>query len=1121
MWIVRLALRRPYTIAVLCLGIVLFGGLAIARSKVDVLPSVDIPVVVVVWAYPGLIPEEMEKRVIFLTERALSTTISDIERLDSQSISGIGVVKIYFHPDVEIGGAIAQVTSVCNTILRLMPPGMTPPNVLQFNASNVPVAQLTLSGEGLGEQELFDYGLNVLRLRLFTIPGLATPAPYGGRQKQVMVDIDPGRLAATGLSPQDVVNALTAQNVILPAGSARLGSSELDVQLNNSPLQVAEFNQLPVREVNGRLVRMGDVANVHQGYAVQQNVVHVDGRRSTYLALLRKAGSSTLAVVDSVKDMLPALQRSAPQGLKLELDFDQSQFVRASVHEVLREALLAAALVSLMILFFLGSWRGMVIVCSSIPIAILVSIVGLFLGGQTMNLMTLGGLALAIGMLVDDATVEVENIHRNSAIPGEDGQPRHLTRVVLDSAHQIAVPALAATLTICIVFFPVVLLTGPARFLFRPLALAVVLAMLASYLLSRTLVPTLARMLMEREHAHIAGGRQVSEHAGPVARFAARFNARRDRLFDRFQAGYGAVLAVVLAHRVRVGVAALLLLLTGLSLARVVGLDFFPQVDTGQMRLHYRAPRGTRVELTERQVLEVERAVRELARGEVASVVDNIGIPISYNLAFVQTSNAGGEDAEIRISLRPGHEPSGRLMDRIRRELPARFPGAQLWFEPADVVSQVLSFGLPAQLEAEVVGRDPEAALRTAQEVAAAVRRVPGAVDVHLAQVFDRPALGVEVDRQQAEQLGLSERDVASSLLTSLSSSTLSAPSFWVDPRTGVNYTVAVQTPIDRIRDTGDLLGTPLSAGSGSGGSGSAGALGGSSGAGGGAPADATPPGGVTAPYLGAISALRARTSRTAIAHDTVQPVVEVQLAASDRDLGAVASEIQASVDRVKLPPGISVKLRGQSESMFQAFGRLGLGLVLAVALVYLLLAVLFQSWADPLIIVMAVPGALVGILWMLSLTGTTLNVESFMGAIMAVGIATSNSILLVSFANDYRAAAEKDPGPLEAVLEAGRTRLRPVLMTALAMILGMLPMAIGMGEGGEQNAPLGRAVIGGLLAATFSTLFLVPVAYTFLRRKAPRKHELDVTFAAEAGEAPPRSSVPGGTGPAPAPAGS
>jgi multidrug efflux pump subunit AcrB len=1089
-WIVRLALRRPYTVATLCLAIALFGALSISRMRVDVLPSVDIPVVVVVWNYPGLIAEEMEKRVIFITERALSTTVNDIERIESQSVPGTGIVKVYFQPEAQISAAIAQVSALCQTILRVLPPGITAPAILQFNASNVPVAQLTVSGPGAGEQDLFDYGLNVLRLRLFTIPGLSTPAPYGGRQKQVMVDIDPARLAATGLSPQDVVNAVTGQNVILPAGSARMGSTEYDVQLNNSPDDIRGFDEMPLREVGGRLVRVGDVAHVHEGYAIQSNIVHVDGRRATYLAILRKAGSSTIAVVDAVREMLPALQKAAPQGMELKIDFDQSTFVRASVHEVLREALLAAALVSLMILFFLGSWRSTVIVCSSIPIAILVAIVGLFLAGHTLNLMTLGGLALAIGMLVDDATVEVENIHRNMHIPGEDGKPRHLTRVVLDSAQQIAVPALAATLTICIVFFPVVLLSGPARFLFRPLALAVVLAMIASYLLSRTLVPSLARKLLEHSHEHeVVEGQKPPQGAG----WAHRFGAWRDRHFDRLRDAYGAALAAVLAHRGRVAIAALVVAASGFLLARVVGLDFFPAVDTGQMRLHYRAPPGTRIEVTEQHVMDIERAIREVAGHDVQGVVDNIGLPTFYNLGFVQTSSAGGEDAEIRISLREGHQPTERVMEKLRSELPRRFVG-QFWFEPADVVTQVLSFGLPAQLEAEVLSRDPAAALTAAQQVVAAARRVPGAVDAHVAQVYDRPALRVDVDRQQAQALGLAERDVAASLLTSLSSSTLSAPSFWVNPQTGINYTVAVQTPQERLRDAGDLLATPLSAGA------PAAAAAGASGAGPNLGPNASP---AASPYLGSLSTLHARTTRAYIAHDTVQPIVEVQLAAQGRDLGAVANDVERAISELKLPQGVTVKLRGQSESMFTAFGRLGLGLFLAIALVYLLLVVLFQSWTDPFIIIVAVPGALVGILWMLAVTGTTLNVESFMGAIMAVGIATSNSILLVSFANDHRAEAEKDPGPLEAMREAGRTRLRPVLMTALAMILGMLPMALGLGEGGEQNAPLGRAVIGGLLAATFTTLFLVPLAYTALRRRMPTKHVLDVTFAQELGEAP------------------
>ncbi len=1092
MWIVRLALRRPYTVATLCIAIAIFGALSLARLRVDVLPSVDIPVVVIVWNYPGLIAEEMEKRVIYLTERALSTTVNDIERIESQSVDGTGLVKVYFQPETQIAGALAQVSALCQTILRAMPPGITPPAILQFNASNVPVAQLTVSGPGVGEQDLYDYGLNFLRLRLFTIQGLSTPAPYGGRQKQVMVDVDPSRLAATGLSPQDVVNAVTGQNVILPAGSARLGPSEYDVELNASPLDVTQFDDLPLRDVGGRLVRLGDVAHVHQGYAVQTNVVHVDGRRATYLAVLRKAGSSTLAVVDAVRELLPSLRKAAPPGIELKIDFDQSTFVRAAVREVLREGLLAAALVSLMILFFLGSWRSTLVVCSSIPIAILVAIVGLFLVGDTLNLMTLGGLALAIGMLVDDATVEVENIHRNMQVTGEDGRPHHLSRVVLDSAQQIAVPALAATLTICIVFFPVVLLTGPARFLFRPLALSVVLAMLASYLLSRTLVPSLARKLLEPVHEqHASTERSGSQPEGP----AARLGRWRDRNFDRLREGYDAALGAVLAHRGRVGVAVVVLLATGALLARVVGLDFFPAVDTGQMRLHYRAPPGTRIELTEQRVIAVEHAIRELAGGDVESIVDTIGLPTYFNLGFVQTSNAGGEDAEIRVSLRPGHASTARLMERLRAELPERFVGASFWFEPADVVTQVLSFGLPAQLEVELLARDGPAALAAAQRVVAAVRRIPGAVDMRIAQVFDRPALGVDVDRQQAVALGLTERDVASSLLTSLSSSTLSAPSFWVDPKSGVNYTVAVQTPPERLRDTGDLLATPLSPGS-------------SLTAGGGA-ATPAPLGSPAAPYLGAISVLRPTTSRAYIAHRTVQPIVEVQLAAEGRDLGAVASELQRALDGLQLPNGVTARLVGQSESMFTAFGRLGLGLVLAVALVYLLLVVLFQSWTDPFIIIVAVPGALVGILWMLALTGTTLNVESFMGAIMAVGIATSNSILLVSFANDYRAAAERDPGPIEAIRAAGRTRLRPVLMTALAMILGMLPMALALGEGGEQNAPLGRAVIGGLLAATFTTLFLVPLAYTLLRRRPPTKHALDVTFARELGELAAPSPAP------------
>jgi CzcA family heavy metal efflux pump len=1061
MWIVKLALRRPYTVATLCLVIALMGGLSLFKLKTDVLPAIDIPVVIVVWSYPGLTPDEMEKRVITLTERAFSTTVADIEKLESQSINGVGIVKVYFQQGTNIGGAIAQISAVCNAVLRSMPPGITPPFILQFNASNVPVAQLTLSGEqGASEQQLFDYGLNQLRLRLFTVPGLATPAPYGGRQRQVVVDIDPRKLAAQGLSPQDVVDAINRNNVILPAGTARIGQREWDVQMNASPVQIAEFNELPIRNVGNRVVLMRDVANVHDGYATQANIVRVDGRRATFLNILKKADASTLTVVDTVRDMLPSLQKAAPSGVELKLEFDQSEFVRAAVHEVLREGLLAAVLVSLMILFFLGSWRSTLIVLSSIPIAILVSVVGLFLCGQTLNLMTLGGLALAIGMLVDDATVEVENIHRNRSMGGKG-----LTRAILDGAHQIAIPALAATLTICIVFFPVVLLTGASKFLFVPLALAVVFAMLASYLLSRTLVPTLARMLLEKDNLHEKGTSR-----------AHRFNEWRDKHFDKLRDKYAAALQTALEHGKLVFGAMALLVVCAVALAFGVGLDFFPTVDTGMMRLHYRAPIGTRIESAELYVDQVDKKIREVVPAEeIESITDNLGVPINYNLGFVQTDNAAGNDAEIRVQLKKKHRPTAEYQDKLREALPKNFPGSTFYFLSADIVSQVLNFGLASAIDVEVLARNkPEEQRQAVQKVFAAVQGVPGAVDVHVTQALDHPALKVNVDRQAAVALGLTERDVANSLLTSLSSSALTAPSFWVDPKTGVNYNVIVQTPLPQVATVDDLYSTPIT------------------------PQGGTPQGRAgNSPFLGSIAQIETTQDKASISHDTVQPVVEIQASVAHRDLGATAAAVQKAVDKLDLPDGVTVKVRGQAESMNAAFSNMGLGMLLALGLVYLLLVILFQSWLDPLIIAVAVPGALVGVLWMLAITGTTLNVESMMGAIMAIGIATSNSILLVSFANDRRAEAP-EISPLQAMMDAGRTRLRPVLMTALAMILGMLPMALGLGEGGEQNAPLGRAVIGGLLVATFVTLFFVPVTYSALRKKMPRKQELEDRFRKE-----------------------
>ncbi|HXX29415.1 MAG TPA: efflux RND transporter permease subunit [Myxococcaceae bacterium] len=1069
MWIVRLALRRPYTVAVFSALIFIFGLMSAVRMNKDIFPSIDIPVVVVVWSYPGLSAEDMERRVVLISERAYSTTIDGISHIESQSIAGVGLLKVYFQPNADLGTAIAQISAVSLTASRIMPPGIQPPSVLRFNAGNVPVVQLTLSSPTLSEQQLFDYGLNFLRVRLFTIPGTSIPGPYGGRQRQIMVDVDPAATAAKGLSPQDVVNALLASNVIVPAGTAQIGATEYNVKLNSSPETVEQFNDLPVKVVNGALVKLGDVARVRDGYAVQSNMVHIGGTRASYLAILKHADASTLAVVDGVRELLPSIQAAAPQGMELKLDFDQSVFVRAALRNVVHEAVISSILVSLMILFFLGSWRSVLIVSSSIPLAMLVGVSGLFISDQTFNIMTLGGLALAIGMLVDDATVEVENIHRN-----RHHEPK-LMVAILDSAHQVAVPAIAATLTICIVFFPVVLLTGPARYLFTPLAVAVVISMLASYLLSRTLVPVLARLLMEHEAVDLGEGE---------SRWA-RFNRWRDRGFERFRGGYARALAVVLEHRAWVLGVAGAVLVASAALPFIIGFDFFPTVDAGLMRLHFRAPIGTRLTETERLVAALERKIREIIPAEdLGTLNDNIGLPLFYNLAFVSTDNIGPQDAEILISLKPGHRPSSEYMRRIREEVPRDFPGSSLYFQPADIVSQVLNFGLPAPIDVQIESADLEAGFAIARQLASRMRQIPGLVDVRIAQVLDYPTLKLDVDRDRAAQVGLVQRDVANDLLTSLASSTLVSPSFWLNPKNNVNYLVVVQTPLTRMQSTGDLLATPITTV--------------------GQPvrqdvartlSDAARP--ASASYLGTISELRPGRTLALVNHATIQRVINVQGNAQGRDLGSIGADIQRAIGELKgRPPTMRITLRGQIESMITSFTSLAGGLLLAIVLVYLLLVVLFQSWVDPMIIMVAVPGALVGILWMLALTGTTLNVESFMGAIMAAGIAVSNSILLVNFANDIR--VERHLGALEGALEAGKTRLRPVLMTALAMILGMLPMALSLGEGGEQNAPLGRAVIGGLLMATVVTLFVVPVVYTIVRRSPPSAHRLDEQFAAE-----------------------
>ncbi len=1063
--LVRLSLRRPYTSAIAAMLIVLLGALSLTRMIVDIFPVIDIPVVLVVWNYPGLTTEDMERRVVFISERAYSTTVNGISRIESQSIPGIGILKVYFQQGTDIGGAIAQITSVNNSILRSAPPGMQPPAVIQFNASNVPVVQMTMSSKTLTEQQIYDYSLNFIRVKLFTIPGLSTPGPFGGKQRQIAVDVDPALLAAKGFALTDVVAALQASNVIVPAGAARIGNTNYNVQLNSSPVSVDRFNELPIGVFDGRPVTIGDVGHVSDSFATQANIVHVNGKRAVYLAILKHADASTLAVVDATRAALPEVQAAAPNGLDLKLDFDQSVFVRAAVANVVREAIISSILVSVLILVFLGSWRNTVIVSASIPLSVFAGIMCLFLTGNSVNLMTLGGLALAIGLLVDNATVTIENIHRNLML----GKP--LTRAILDGSGEVIQPLTVATLAICIVFFPVVLLSGVSRYLFVPLAATVVFCMLASYLLSFTVVPSFASLLLASE----------KNHAAAPTGFFGLF----DRAFERFRRGYGFALGGVLAHR---GFVLLcfggMLVVTG-GVASTIGLDFFPSADVGLIKMHFRAPVGTRVEDTERLVLQVEDSIRKIIPvNELDTINDTIGVPSSFNLAFVPSDNVGEMDAEITISLREGHHPTIGYIRAMRQRLPEEFPGSGLYFQTADIVSQVLNFGLPAPIDVQIQDVNFSRSSVLAQQLVQRMRAIPGVADAHIVQVLNYPALQIDVDRLRAAKLHVSQRDVASNMLTSLSSSVLVSPNFFLNPQNNVNYSVAVQTPITKINAVNDLLDTPVSTP---------------------AAVAVDPSAQPAAPVmrLADVATIYPRSSLESVNHYTVQREIDVAANVDGRDLGGTAADIQRAINDISkgLPITTHIDIRGQNEVMLSSFQSLGLGMVLAVVLVYALLVILFQSWVDPFIIMMAVPGGLLGIIWMLSLTGTTINVESLMGSIMTVGISVSNSILVVSFANDLRARAASAGGELgafAAVMEAGTIRLRPVLMTALAMIIGMIPMALGLGDAGEQNAPLGRAVIGGLIVATLATLFIVPIFYTLLRGKPPTLHSLDARFAAE-----------------------
>jgi len=1094
MWIVRLALRRPYTFVVMAVLIAILGGTAIVTMPVDIFPYIDIPIVSVLWAYSGLAPEEMEKRVVTGFERSLTSNVSDIEHIESQAFNGYAVVRVYFHPNVKIDMAVAQVTATVQTATRQMPPGMFPANVLKYDAASVPILQLGLSSKTLREQEMFDLGNNFIRTPLGTVQGASVSYPFGGKQRSVMVDLNLDELYAKQLAPIDISNALTLQNLILPAGTAKLAGTEYQVRVNSSPLQLDELNNLPIKTVNGATVYIKDVAQVHDGFSVQTNIVRTNGSRGVLLTITRNGKASTLAIVDAVKAALPRILSTLPPELKVDALFDQSVFVRAAIQGVEREAAIAAGLTGLMILLFLGSWRSTLIVCISIPLSVLSSLCILSLLGETINVMTLGGLALAVGILVDDATVEIENTHRNMAMR------KPLLRAVLDGASQIAVPTFVATLSICIVFVPVLLLTGTARYLFTPMAMAVVFAMLASYLLSRTLVPTMVAFLLKSEvdqyqhgtHGEGAGGQGMFRRAHHL------FNA----LFDKLRYRYVGLLDWSLGHRGRVLAAFMGVSIASLGLAWLVGEDFFPNVDSGQMRLHVRAPAGTRIEQTELRFSAIDRDIRNvIPSDEIDSLIDNIGIPNSWtSIAQGDIPTISSADGEILISLKKEKHGSTRDYEvLLRKRLRDKFPDTSFFFQPANITTQILSFGLPAPIDLQVVGRDAEANYKIAEKLAARIARVPGAADVHVHQVVDQPLIGLSVDRVKASQLGLTQRDVTNSMLISLSGNGALAPNFWVNWTNGVNYNVGVQTPQYRIDSLDALMRTPISVATSdvttttpASQQGSAASWNGSVGASPNGSSQAYGNPGAMAgntQLLSNLATVRRGYAPVIVNHYNVWPVFDVYANVDRRDLGGVGAEVEKIMreEEPHLPRGTFFALRGQVETMQSSFFRLGLGMAFAVVLVYLLMTVNFQSWLDPFIILMALPGAMAGILWMLFVTGTTLSVPSLMGAIMCVGVATANSILMVTFANDERASV---PSAREAMLSAGYARIRPVLMTATAMILGMLPMSLGLGEGGEQNAPLGRAVIGGLMFATVTTLFVVPIIYSYLRTKPPVNYE-------------------------------
>jgi len=1051
MWIVRVALKRPYTFVVLAILILILGTLSIFRTPTDIFPNINIPVVSIIWNYTGLSPTEMSNRIITLQERNLTTTVNDIEHIESQSLNGIAVIKVFFHPGVNISMAIAQIAGQSQTQLKQLPAGTTPPLIITFSASSVPILQMALSGPTLSEQQLNDLGLNFIRPQLTSVPGTAVPYPYGGKQRQVQVDLNTAALQSKGLSPLDVVNAISAQNLILPSGTAKIGKFEYNVDMNGSPTTIAGLNNLPIKAVGGTTIYIRDVANVRDGFPPQTNIVRVDGRRSTLMTIQKIGNASTLDIITAIKNLLPKVKTTLPQDLQIRLLADQSVFVRGAISGVLREALIAACLTAAMILLFLGSWRSTVIIAISIPLSILTSIILLSALGETINIMTLGGLALAVGILVDDATVTIENIH------GFLTRGKETEEAILLGAEQIAVPALVSTLSICIVFVPMFLLTGVARYLFVPMAEAVVFAMLASYVLSRTLIPTMAKYLLK---AH-AGESSHAPSKNPFVVFQAWF----ERGFERIRTAYRGLLEACVRHRRVFSGSFLAACVLSFGLYPWLGQDFFPSVDSGEFTLHLRAPTGMRIEETAALCDRVEAEIRnQIPSAEFGGIIDNIGLPYSgINLSYSSSAPIGTEDADIMVALSPKHRPTAGYVHDLRLKLTRDFPGVTFYFLPSDMVTQILNFGLPAPIDIQIVGNDLQGNRQFADKLLARVKYVSGTTDLRIQQTFDQPKLHIDVDRTKAQEIGFTQREVANNLLITLSGSSQTSPTFWLDPKNNVSYQIATQTPQYRVQSLQDLENIPVTG------------------------AGTAPPS-----ILANLASFSRNSELSVVSHYNVSPVIDIFGSVQGRDLGGVSRDIFSilGASQKDLPRGSQIIVRGQIQTMKSSFLGLLTGLVFAIVLVYLLIVVNFQSWLDPFIILTALPATLAGIVWFLFVTGKTVSVPALTGSIMCVGVATANSILVVSFAKERLAAG---CSAAEAAVQAGFARFRPVLMTALAMIIGMLPMAIGLGEGGEQNAPLGRAVIGGLLFATVSTLFFVPTVFSMVHGLRHRPAETGI----------------------------